>query len=97
LRDNEVVLGSIAEISSASGLLGTPVLQETFLTFDILFEPRLFVGQKVRLNSITAANFNGEYKVVSVKHSGTISEAIGDDARTSVALWAPPGRLTLVN
>jgi hypothetical protein len=86
LQDNEVIQGAITAINSASGLLGTPILQDTFLTFDMIFEPRLLIGQLISLDSITAANFNGNYKVIGIKHQGTISAAICGDAKTSVSL-----------
>lgn len=89
LGDSECILGEIQLIDSSSGLLGTPVRQETYLNFDILFEPRMVIGQKIELRSITGSNFNGFYKVISIKHKGTISEAICGSAITSVGLFAP--------
>lgn len=89
LSDTECFTGEIAVIDSSTGLLGTPIREETFLNFDIIFEPRLVVGQKIELRSSTAANFNGFYKVVSVKHRGTISDAVCGNAVTSVGLFAP--------
>ncbi len=63
-------------IGSQSGLLGTPVLEQTIVRFDMIFEPALNAGQKIKLDSITEANFNGDYKVTGVKHRGMISEAV---------------------
>ncbi len=87
LGNSECLQGEMLLINSASGLLGTPVLERTTLTFDIIFEPRLLVCQQVQLESNTGQNFNGFYKVVSVKHRGMISPAICGDAITSVGLW----------
>ncbi len=64
-------------VSSASGLLGTPVLEQTIVRFDMIFEPQLQVGHKILLDSITGLNFNGEYKVIGVKHRGMISGTVG--------------------
>lgn len=89
LQDDECIPGPIALIDSASGLLGTPVREQTYLNFDMIFEPNLIIGQKIELQSITGANFNGVHKVVSVKHKGTISEAVCGNAITSVGLFAP--------
>lgn len=97
LGDNEALNGEIQVIDSASGLLGTPVRENTYLNFDILFEPRLIIGQQIKLNSVTGANFNSFYKVVSLHHRGTISEAICGDAVTSVGVFAPITDLRLVN
>lgn len=87
LGDSECLVGEIQLINSASGLLGTPVREQTILNFDMLFEPRLVIGQQIQLQSITEANFNGFYKVISIKHRGMISEAVCGDAITSVGLF----------
>jgi hypothetical protein len=87
LQDNEYIQGDLEIIDSDSGLLGTPRREGTLLQFDILFEPRLIIGQKIHLDSSTASNFNGDYKIMSIHHRGTISEAVCGDAITTVGLW----------
>lgn len=87
LGNNECLVGEIEVISPASGLLGTPVREAQILHFEMLFEPRIIVGQKVRLQSSTDVSFNGDYKVVSVEHHGVISEAVCGDAVTTVGLF----------
>lgn len=69
-------VGGVILVDSQSGLLGTPVLEQTIVRFDMLFEPELNVGRRIKLNSQTEANFNGFYKNTSVKHRGMISEAV---------------------
>jgi hypothetical protein len=96
LGDSECLQGEIELINSASGLLGTPVREQTILNFDMLFEPRLVIGQKIQLQSITESNFNGFYKVISIKHRGMISEAVCGDAITSVGLFYGTQALTTV-
>lgn len=83
LGTNEFSLANPIYISSASGLLGTPILEQTKVTFDMIFEPSLEVGQAVTLDSSTGANFNGVYKIVGVKHRGMISGAVCGDAVTT--------------
>lgn len=97
LGDTECIQGSVQVITSESGLLGTPVREETVLTFDILFEPRLLIGQLVELRSQTAKNFNGLYKVISLHHKGTISNSVAGTAVTTVGLWFGPQQLKVVN
>jgi hypothetical protein len=112
LQDNECLQGEIQTIDSSSGLLGTPVLSETFLSLDILFEPRMLIGQKVTVNSTTAdqvtiapargvklaiQGFNGDYKVIGVSHKGTISGSVCGDARTSLQLTRGIGGLSVVD
>lgn len=87
LGDSECLQGEIEVINSASGLLGTPIRENTIINFDMIFEPRLLIGQRIKLESITAANFNGFYKIISVKHRGMISESVSGDAITSVGMF----------
>lgn len=70
-------------ISSQSGLLGTPVLEQSVVRFDILFEPGIVPGRSIILDSITENNFNGNYKITAVKHRGMISDAVCGDAVTT--------------
>lgn len=87
LGNNECLEGSVPIINSQTGLLGTPMLELFTLTFDVLFDPRLFPGQIIQLQSSTDANFNGFYKINSIKHRGTISTAVCGDAITSLGMF----------
>lgn len=87
LGDSEAIQGEMLLINSESGLLGTPVREQTLLNFDMMFEPRLTVGQKIQLDSSTGGNFNGFYKIISLKHRGTISAAVCGDAITTVGMF----------
>lgn len=85
LNTNEYIsdIGGIPIINAKSGLLGTPLLEQTLVRFDMIFEPSLHVGQSVLLDSITGKNFNGQYKVMAVKHRGMISESVCGEAITT--------------
>ncbi|MBW1812135.1 MAG: hypothetical protein JRJ39_00305 [Deltaproteobacteria bacterium] len=87
LLDNDCLLGDILSIESSTGLLGSPKRADTLLIVEILFEPKLKVGQRVELNSQTERNFNGIYKVSGIHHSGTISGAVGGKCKTIASLW----------
>lgn len=87
MKDDECLDGDIKVINSDTGLLGTPIREETYLKFDFLFEPRIIIGQLIRVESTTAKNFNGIGKIVSLKHKGTISEAIAGTAITNIGLF----------
>lgn len=78
LNTDEYLSGytGIVTIDASTGLLGTPELEKTLVRFDMIFEPRLQVGQKITLNSLTGANYNGDYKVTAVEHRGVISDAV---------------------
>ena len=96
LGNSECTPAGINLINSSSGLLGTPLREQTLLTFDMLFEPRVVVGQKIQLQSITDANFNGFYKIISVKHRGMISQAVCGNAITSLGMFYGPEALQTV-
>lgn len=87
LQEEECFRGNIGEINSGNGLLGSPQREETLLTFNMLFEPRLQVGQYVHLTSETEKLFNGSYKVIGLEHSGTISDAVSGKCETKVSLF----------
>lgn len=90
LNDNECLSGRVFIINAASGLLGTPLLENNIVHFDMLYEPQLQVGQQIQLDSTTAPkNFNTFYKIIGVKHRGMISEAVCGDAITTVSMFAP--------
>lgn len=88
LDKNEVIPGTYNIIDASTGLLETPRRAEATLELSTIFEPRLKISQMVQLNSDTAKNFNGNYKVVGISHRGVISDAVGGECRTSLTLWA---------
>lgn len=97
IGDNEYIESEDLIISPATGLLNTPMLEQTIVHLDVLFEPRLKLCQRVMLqsatgsseatNSTTVQNLKtGKYRVVSIHHKGTISEAMCGEAITTVGL-----------
>jgi hypothetical protein len=86
LGTSEVISSSILTINSSSGLLGTPIRENTYLRFDMLFEPKIQVGTLINLESITGKNFNGIHKVYSLKHKGMISESVAGKLITTVGI-----------
>lgn len=94
LSDTEALEGEVINIDSNSGLLGTPLRENLLTTFDMLWDPRLFIGQVVNLDSKTFKDVNGEHKVISLKHRGIISESVAGNAITTVTCM--PGRFTRI-
>lgn len=88
LSEDECFSGGLAEISSKTGLLGSPKRSETYVCAEMLFEPTLAVGQQIRLNSSSQKIFNENYKIFAINHSGTISDAVGGRCQTSVSLFS---------
>lgn len=97
LNPNEAFDGELPVITSESGLLGSPKRALTQIECEILFEPRLTVGQIVQLTSSTNELFNGLYKVNGFTHNGTISPAVAGSPRiTNVSLWKGEEALKIV-
>ena len=96
LADNEAIAGEIPEISSASGLLGSPIRTDTMIQVFLMFEPRLTLGQKVHLNSTTNTIFNRDYKVMGIQHQGTISPAVDGERKTTAWLYFGSQALKMV-
>ena len=94
LGDNESLGGEVQVINSKTGLLGTPVKEQTYVNFNMLFEPRLFLGGIIRIESETLKAVNTDYIVKSLHHRGTISEAVGGPAVTTVGCL--PGQFKIV-
>lgn len=113
LNDGEGIETEYQEITSDTGLLDTPILENAFVRCNLLLEPRLIINQKIKLNSTTASNgynyvgstsygeiqtkglstyhyavtnFNGDYKITGIRHSGVISQTVSGSAVTSVVL-----------
>ncbi len=86
LLKNEGFEGNIKVIDASCGLLGSPLREEAYLTFEMIFEPRLQIGQFVEIKSQTESIYDGTYKVVGIEHSGIISDAQSGQCKTKVSL-----------
>lgn len=85
-------LDGIPLISSETGLLNAQRRYKGRVDVDMIFEPRLSVGQKVELKSVEKEN-NGVYQVAGIRHSGMISGALDQGVVTSAELWDGGGAL----
>jgi hypothetical protein len=83
-------------IDASTGLLNTPLIEVQKVTFDMIFEPSLFVGQLIQLKSQSAAflnnvtinnQTNNYYKITSLKHRAMISPDTCGDAITTVEFF----------
>lgn len=98
LNDGQEIIGPVTLIDSANGLIGTPIVENTFLNVEMLLEPRVLMCQKVKLITTTGSNaqdityhyginsFNGDYKITGISHRGIISETVAGSATTSLVL-----------
>ena len=76
----------ISQINTNSGLLNTPIKQKFTVSFDMIFEPRLLIGQSFVLVSEETEN-NGTYSIQRLHHFGVISDGVAGDLTTSVTSW----------
>lgn len=86
LDDNDAIKGDVVLINDQSGLLGVPQHEDAILSVDIIFEPRIIVGQIIEVNSRIHPMFNGQYKVYGIKHEGVISGAEAGKAHTTLEM-----------
>lgn len=81
LKSNEVISKFVAEVSSETGLLTTPSIQEKKITFDTLMNPLLRCAGMCSLESIYEPKMNGTYKIEAITYNG---DNYGDDWSQSV-------------
>ena len=84
---DEVIEGDVRVIDDETGLLGVPERERTSITVRCVFEPRIKVGQGLEIKSKIADEFNGQYKVWGVSHSGIIGGTQGGECITTIQLW----------
>lgn len=94
LNYNEGIAPAIPIIDAAAGLLGSPRRGATKIEFDMLFEPRLALGQIVQLQSAANPLFNRFYKVVGFSHEGIISPSVDGPCGSNVSLFFGADELT---
>ena len=75
-------------IDASTGLLGSPSYDGVNVNVNVVFEPRIVMGQFISLNS-SETWLNGNFKVVAYSHSGRISGSSGGDAITQITLYDP--------
>lgn len=86
MKDDEVIEGDVVLLNSDAGLLGTPKRQNAFLNIDTLFEPRIIMSQLIEIKSDIQNQYDGQYKVIGVTHSGIISGAMNGNCKSQFAL-----------
>ena len=86
LKYDNAFEGQVALINDESGLLGVPQRENGILSVNMIFEPRLEVGQIVEIQSRIAPMFNGQYKVYGLRHEGSISSADASKVVTNIQM-----------
>jgi hypothetical protein len=86
LNNNETIEGDIQVIDPSTGLLSTPIREEGWFSFKMLFEPRLKLSQYLVIKSSVMKEYNSAYKVIGIQHQGIISEAVNGACHTNIQL-----------
>lgn len=83
LKDDEYLAGQVLTVSSTYGMIGKPRRDGVNVVFNLIFEPKAYVMQKVRIE-IGDTDFDGDYVIRAIAHNGTISETVSETAETEI-------------
>lgn len=72
-------------VDASKTLVGYPQYQQGIISFDHLFEPRFQLGQSIQLKSKQVQEFNCTAEIISIEHTGMISETNSSNIVTKVA------------
>ena len=86
LQEYEITGDETLLISPDTGLTDSPRRSETFLDVSMLFAPSAALFQGALLQSNTQPRYNGSYRVVAFRHTGTISPSVAGEAKTTISL-----------
>ena len=78
---------TLAQLDATTGLLDTPIRSGWTVTAKMIFEPRLQLGQQLRIKSQVTPSLNGTYAVWAIGHRGIISGAKDGGCVTNVELF----------
>lgn len=86
LPGNFVSYGEERVLSDANGIIGVPIKAENYVEVEMIFEPNVTVGQKIKLVTSTAKYYTGSYIVCGISHKGMISPTICGSLTTKLTL-----------
>lgn len=70
LKEGEVISNFIPVVNAATGLLNTPTRESLKVTFDTLLNPTLRIGGLCKLESVSAPQMDGVYKIDAIGYNG---------------------------
>lgn len=82
LMPNEALDVGVTILNAETGLINTPQRRNAEIIAEGIFNPSVFVGQLIEVQSQTASEFSGTFKVSGFQHSGTISGAVAGTRQT---------------
>lgn len=86
ITDKQVRSSDIITINAENGLQSTPRVYGYRMTLSMMFEPRIFVGQTVKVESLIQPNYNDEYSVAGFTHHLTLGDGTRPSATTDLNL-----------
>jgi hypothetical protein len=86
LEDNQFIKAFVPVFDSNNGLLATPKRRSSLVSISTVFEPRIILSQVIEIKSDVSSAFDGQFKVIGLSHTGTISEAVGGNCSSSFDL-----------
>lgn len=99
LMPNESLDIGVLVLNADTGLINTPARRNGEIIAEGIFNPNIYVGQLVEVQSKTSSEFSGTFKVAGFSHSGTISGAVAGTRTTRynffVGALLPNGSYTL--
>ena len=95
MADNEVISGQ-AFVLDSDNIFESPRRRDTYLEVSTLFSPEIRIGYMCQLKS-KITRYNGNYKVLGIKHSATISQASAGEATSMISLFAGSAPFLEVN
>lgn len=87
MTDEDVRQGDILTIDTDSGLLASPKRRDKVIEVEMLFEPRVVLGQQIALTSSDVPYLNNTYKIIGIDHSGVMSGAVNGRLSTKISLF----------
>lgn len=70
VKNNEVISSYIPVVNAATGLLDTPTVEQSRVSFETLLNPTLRIAGLCELQSRNAPHLNGVYKIDSIGYQG---------------------------
>lgn len=82
LMPNECLDIGVSILNADTGLISTPQRRNAEIIAEGIFNPNVYVGQLVEVQSQTASEFSGTFYLTGFNHSGTISGAVAGTRKT---------------
>jgi hypothetical protein len=70
IKDDETVDSYVPVVNAGTGLINTPTRDSHRVTFESLINPALRIGGLCQLESVTAPQMNGVYKLDAIEYNG---------------------------